>query len=174
MMHTTELQKQQKNMTEVRARLLKPANTSDRRKLDEATQAISELNAHISEMSTVIDGHDKEVERLTLNIADLHATIIAQARKIGELENSGDPEVAYRRPVKLIVEEVLREYPGITWQDIVSAKRTKYLIEPRHRCMTAVFTIRPDLSFPMIGKIFMRDHTTILSAVRKMKARTAA
>lgn len=174
MIHATELQKQQKNMTEVRARLLKPANTSDRRKLDEATHTISELNAQISEMSTVIDGHDKETERLTLNIADLHATIIAQARKIGELENSGDPEVAYRRPVKLIVEEVLREYPGVTWQDIVSAKRTKYLIEPRHRCMTAVFTIRPDLSFPMIGKIFMRDHTTILSAVKKMKARKAA
>jgi chromosomal replication initiation ATPase DnaA len=170
----SELHRQQQNVSDVRARLLNPANTLDRRKLNAATETISMLNALVSDLNATAAGHNKEVERLNLNIADLHATIIAQARKIGELENSGDPEIAYRRPVKLIVEEVLREYPGITWQDIVSAKRTKYLIEPRHRCMTAVFTIRPDLSFPMIGKIFMRDHTTILSAVKKMKGRKAA
>ena len=165
--HNAEQIRQHQEHAAIRARLMSSANITEKRKLDSANQTINELNESIA-------GNEKDIERLTLNIADLYATVIAQARKICELENSGDPEIAYRKPVKRIVEEVLRDYPGVTWQDIVSAKRTKHLVEPRHRCMTAVFTIRPDLSFPMIGKIFMRDHTTILHAVRKMKERSAA
>lgn len=166
-MHNSELLRQKQNYSAVKDRLMNAANMTEKRKLDAA-------NAIIAELREKSDGLSAEVERLALNVADLHATVIAQARKICELENSGDPEVAYRKPVKRIVEEVLRNYPGVTWQDIVSAKRTRHLVEPRHHCMTEVFTVRPDLSFPMIGRIFMRDHTTILSAVRKMRAREKA
>lgn len=165
--HNPELTRQHQQHAAIRDRLMNAANMTDKRKLASANETIAELQGSIA-------GNEKEIERLTLNIADLYATVIAQARKICELENSGDPDIAYRKPVKRIVDDVLREYPGITWQDIVSAKRTKHLIEPRHRCMVEVFTIRPDLSFPMIGKIFQRDHTTILHAVRKMRERTAA
>lgn len=166
-MHTSELLRQHQQHTAVRDRLMNAANITEKRKLESANETIAELQGMIS-------GNEKEIERLTLNIADLYATVIAQARKICEMENCGDPDIGYRKPVKLIIEAVLKDYPGVTWTDIVSAKRTKHLIEPRHRCMTEVFTVRPDLSFPMIGKIFQRDHTTILSAVRKMKARNIA
>jgi chromosomal replication initiator protein len=36
--------------------------------------------------------------------------------------------------------------------------------------MEAVYDERKDLSLPSIGKLFCRDHTTILHAVRKVKA----
>jgi chromosomal replication initiator protein len=104
--------------------------------------------------------------RLRLNVADLQAVVIAQARQISELT---DPDHIFveRTPVRTICAEILRDFPGITWEHIISARRTRDFIEPRHACFVAVYTRRPDLSLPQIGKIFDRDHTTILSAVQK-------
>jgi hypothetical protein len=74
-----------------------------------------------------------------------------------------------RRPVKEIVEEVLENFPGITWEDIKGQHRSVDVVYPRHLCMYQVFTQRRDMSYPRIAKVFGgRDHTTVISAVVKI------
>src|SRR5512143_2552557 len=54
-------------------------------------------------------------------------------------------------------------------QDVVSERRTHDIMIPRHVCMALAKRLTRN-SLPQIGlKIGRRDHTTILSAVRKMK-----
>ena len=74
------------------------------------------------------------------------------------------------RPTIEIINEVLAKFPGITWADLKGARRTRNIILPRHLAMHAVYSERKNMSLPMIGKLFGgRDHTTILSAVRKVE-----
>ena len=73
-----------------------------------------------------------------------------------------------KKTVKAIVDEVLQEYPGISYDDIIGPRCTRHLIEPRHRAMAEVVNQRPDMSFPHIGRIFNRDHTVIIYARNKM------
>lgn len=80
-----------------------------------------------------------------------------------------------KRSVKEICDEVLKNFPGITRADIDSHHRTKDIIYPRHLCFHAVVEARPDLSFPVIGRLFgERDHTTIIHGHRKISEMTEA
>lgn len=82
-----------------------------------------------------------------------------------ELEIISSP----KRKVREIVQDVLNNYPDITWDEIISPRRNRALIPPRHECMRAVFKERPDMSFPQIGRIFRRDHTSVMWAVGKIR-----
>ena len=61
-----------------------------------------------------------------------------------------------------IVDRVAKKY-GVSCDDIYGRKRTKHIAFAR---ATAIYIIRKitDMSFPAIGKIFDRDHSTIISA----------
>jgi chromosomal replication initiator protein len=109
--------------------------------------------------------HD-EVSKLELDLADARARLLTQAEMLKSLDDENSP-ADQRRPVKVIVAEVLERYPDVTWDDVKGVRRTRDLIEPRHACMKAVYDERKDLSLPRLGRLFARDHTTILSAVRK-------
>ncbi len=63
-----------------------------------------------------------------------------------------------------IFEKVAKKY-GITPDDIKSPKRTKDIAHARH---VAIYIIRKqtNLSLPQIGKLFKRDHTTVLSSLK--------
>lgn len=56
---------------------------------------------------------------------------------------------------------------GVTIEDIISRNRHKNIAAARHEIM---YWIRAKLkwSYPEIGKLFQRDHTTVLSACRKI------
>ncbi len=64
--------------------------------------------------------------------------------------------------VERIVERVSKKY-GVAVEDIYSRKRTKHIAFARS---ASVYIIRKitDMSFPEIGKLFDRDHSTIISA----------
>ena len=53
--------------------------------------------------------------------------------------------------------------------DLVGPRRMKHIIEARHEAIRIVADLRPDLSLPQIGRVFNKDHTTILHALRKTK-----
>lgn len=55
----------------------------------------------------------------------------------------------------------------MSWEDVISVRRERRLVKPRHACMRAAYENRGDLSLSRIGRIFRRDHTTVLEAVRK-------
>jgi chromosomal replication initiator protein len=104
-------------------------------------------------------------------LADRDARVIDQAHKLCQLLRIQSDEEEYTevRSVKEIVDEVLQDYPGVTMAQIISIRRTRDLIKPRHRCYYEVYRQRPDLSFPAMGRHFKRDHTSIISGVKKYR-----
>jgi len=113
---------------------------------------------------------EAKLQRLELDLADAQARILSQAEMLLAINDVGDEPTDNRRPVPAIVAEVLADYPGTTWADVKSLRRTRELVAPRQACMVAVYDERKDLSLPQIGRLFNRDHTTVLHAVRKVKA----
>jgi chromosomal replication initiation ATPase DnaA len=175
-MHNTELAKQASKAADIRKRLMgvtekaavqpppaKPEKTAD------LHMQIYKLNQRIRALEAVAKAKviaDKRIKELELDLSDSRARILAQAELLRPNEEfSSEPTV---RPVRVIVDDVLRDFPGVTFQDVKSLRRTKDLIIPRHACIKAVFDERRDLSSVTIGKIFgNRDHSTILASVQK-------
>jgi len=85
-----------------------------------------------------------------------------------------ETSIVLKRPIKEIVEDVLKDFPGITWDDIKGQHRSVDVVYPRHLCMHRVYSQRRDLSYPQIAKFFGgRDHTTVISAVVKINGMNA-
>lgn len=79
------------------------------------------------------------------------------------------PAVVPRKPAREIAEEVLENYPGISWRDLKGNRRTRNVVLPRQIAMYQISMQREDMSLPAIGRMFGgRDHTTVLHAVRKI------
>lgn len=99
---------------------------------------------------------ERRVTELEAEIARMRAVLI-QPRII--LSFSIDAPV---RSILLMAAEAW----GLSTIDLLSARRTKELIEPR---WAAAWTARQTLShsLPMIARALNRDHTTILSSLRQ-------
>ncbi|MBX5089365.1 chromosomal replication initiator DnaA [Rhizobium lentis] len=193
-MHQTELNKQHLSHAQVRARLLgkpskpipQPPSTVDQDAIN--ISAIRALETQIAQLSrklataTAINrtytgmaerlkASEARVEKLELDLGDARARILSQAAMLKMPVDGDFPEARdHRRSVEAIVCDVLRDFPGVTWEDVKGIRRTRHLVEPRHACMRAVYEERKDLSLPALGRIFGgRDHTTILNAVRKRR-----
>lgn len=116
---------------------------------------------------TEFNSHVREWQRNVVDMRKIErdAGIIAS---IAERVTEGHEA---KKPANEIIMEVLENYPWIRMHEIKSRSRTKDLAFVRHMCMYMVHIQRPDLSLPSIGRIFGgRDHTTVLFALRKMRA----
>ena len=76
--------------------------------------------------------------------------------------------------VDKIFTAIYRKY-NIKKEDIIGARRTKEIAAARHKAIYLVRTIT-EMSLPNIGKIFNRDHSTIMSSIEAVekKLRTDA
>lgn len=72
--------------------------------------------------------------------------------------------------VKAIIAEVALKH-GFAVEDILGRSRVKGLIVARHEAIHEVAKARPSMSLPQLGRIFNRDHSTILSALNKFRDR---
>lgn len=179
-MHQSELQRQHKASQDIRARLMKPSpgDVVCRKEFDRIRAALQVETERRQEALKEIDDlkgrmlrKDYLIEHLELDKADKDARILEQAARICFLENDEVAKRSDKKPVRTIIAEVLAEFPDVTWEEISGIRRTRRLVIPRQRCMFEVSRQRPDLSLPAIGRIFGgRDHTTILHAVRKLRA----
>lgn len=70
-----------------------------------------------------------------------------------------------------IIRQVLKDYWPVTVEEIKGVARERYISEARAQCMYRVHKLRPDISFPRLGKIFHRDHSTVMHACRKIAQR---
>lgn len=122
-------------------------------------------------LSAHVKAQRLRVLQLELALADAEARILSQAQLLCGAGADGEGGLFSRRPVREIVDEVLLAYPGIGWADVIGVRRERRLVEPRHRCMAAVYDEREDLSLPALGRIFRRDHSSVLHAVNKGRAR---
>ncbi len=81
-------------------------------------------------------------------------------------ENISDV-ISGAEPVKVtqdkIFHAVARKY-GVTVEDIRGKRRTREIAQARHVCIYIMRTVT-DLSLPSIGRVFNRDHSTILSSI---------
>lgn len=160
-MGSVEMQ-QRKAVASVRERLFNPPNAALPKKFEEAQK-------HIAFLKFEIEKRDRQIEKAEMDNSDLQATIVSQAKRICEMDGI-TISVTPKRPVKRIVEMVLRDFPDVDWEDVTGRRRSKMIVEARHACFVAVFKERPDLSYPSIGKIFDRDHTSVMHAVHKAGA----
>jgi len=136
-------------------------NVAERKMLHDR---ISELADRLTEMKATNRSLREQLDEKTSIIRAHEQTIMSLT--------ASDEATEGRRPAKAIITDILQEFPGITYAQVVGAGRSVPVVEARHTCILAVHRARPDLSFPQLGAIFGgRDHTTILFAVRKMEAR---
>ena len=78
-------------------------------------------------------------------------------------------------PVNVTVDKIFsavyKKY-HVRREDIVGSRRTKEVAMARHITIYMIRTIT-DMSFPNIGKIFNRDHSTIMSSIETVERRKA-
>lgn len=74
-------------------------------------------------------------------------------------------------PVNVTIDKIftaVAEKYGVTVDEIKGVRRSKHITLPRHVCIYIMRTIT-NKSLPEIGKIFNRDHTTILASYENIK-----
>ena len=85
---------------------------------------------------------------------------------ISELLGGAEPTSV---TVDKIFSSVFQKY-GVSKEDLISAKRSKDIALARH---ITIFLIREvtEMSLPNIGKIFNRDHTTVINSIENIERR---
>lgn len=73
-----------------------------------------------------------------------------------------------RPNARAIVSEVAGNN-GLSFSEVVGARRDRHVVAVRDAAIRAVADARPDMSLPAISRIFHRDHTTIMHSLRKTK-----
>lgn len=76
-----------------------------------------------------------------------------------------DPPRPERPDAKSIIYKVATVH-HVTIGDILGQRRDQFTVKARFAAIRAVSDARPDLTLPQIGKIFKRDHTSIIHALR--------
>ncbi len=104
--------------------------------------------------------------------AKIHAERAAEERRL-YLDSVRDYRIIEwrpvgRRPIRDIIATVAT-FHGVEPQDITGASRNRAITRARFDAVRAVAEARPDMSLPMIGRVFNRDHTTILHALKRTR-----
>lgn len=112
------------------------------------------------------------------------AAIADRARKEGERQERWLAAVEERKRKAVEYAEAMKEAPpsprsiivlteighGLPEGSITGTSRKVPVVKARFEAIAKVREARPDLSLPALGRIFRRDHTTILYALRKVGA----
>lgn len=77
-----------------------------------------------------------------------------------------DAGVTIRKPARLIIEEVAKAH-GFLVSEILGPSRKRPIMFARCEAIRKVSAEWPGLSYPTIGRLFKRDHTSILNHLDK-------
>lgn len=66
-----------------------------------------------------------------------------------------------------IASAVLDKYRDVTMEDLRSSSRARQLVMARRELVVRIRQIRPDISYPQIGRFICKDHTSCIHAVQK-------
>ena len=58
--------------------------------------------------------------------------------------------------------KTIAEKWGVTYEQVLSKSRAREIMFARCEAIRAIRAIRPQMSLPQIGRVFRRDHTSIL------------
>jgi hypothetical protein len=68
---------------------------------------------------------------------------------------------------KEIIAVIARRH-NVEIADIIGRSRLQHHVDARQEAIAAIYVQKPELSLPRIGRLFDRDHTTCLYAVKKL------
>jgi chromosomal replication initiation ATPase DnaA len=71
--------------------------------------------------------------------------------------------------IRDVMAAVLNFYPQVTREDLVGPSRQRKYVMPRWLAMSLARELGRK-SLPQIGRAFNRDHTTVIHAIRRLKA----
>lgn len=77
------------------------------------------------------------------------------------------------RETRMAIVAIVAERYGVTVAEVMSRRKNKSVADARKAAMRAVSEAFGDSS-PMIGRLFDRDHTTVLSALGTISKRKVA
>jgi len=75
-----------------------------------------------------------------------------------------EPAQTKRAHIKALIAKAATDN-GVTYEAIMSRARPRDVCRARFAAITAVASAYPDMSFPRLGRIFNRDHSSIVHAL---------
>lgn len=79
------------------------------------------------------------------------------------------PDPIYIAPSAKIINEVAAKHK-VSAGEIKGPRRNRYIVAARFEAILRIHRELPHMSLPQIGRVFNRDHTSILHAIRKYGA----
>lgn len=103
----------------------------------------------------------REMERAKRERLEAREKALKYAKLLVQMGESG-----VRPDARIIIREAAEKF-GYSPADIIGPRRQKALLDARFAIVRIVANARPDMSLLQLGRLFKRDHTTILNALRK-------
>ena len=127
-------------------------------------------NSLIDYMAERLNNNIRQIEGVLKKMYAVHSLTSSEITKdtIDQIISIVDPgNIPNDAMVLRILTAVSKKY-GVSVEDIKSKKKTDSIANARH---TSIYIIRKltDLSLKEIGKIFERDHSTIISSINKIE-----
>jgi chromosomal replication initiation ATPase DnaA len=73
------------------------------------------------------------------------------------------------RDLRMAVIAEVADRHGVPVEEVMGGRREKIIARARQDSMAAIKARFPNDTLPMIGRLFNRDHTTVLHALRKQR-----
>lgn len=120
-------------------------------------------------LGNAIKGANAEAELIVMKAQAQAEAIVADAlkRAVQILGAAGLEKCDEKIPVIDLIRSVAQKH-GVSVAAIKGRAREQSIVAIRHEAIGLTYKLRPDLSLPQIGRVFNRDHTTVLFAVRKL------
>jgi len=133
-----------------------------------SNDVVNFLAEHLKSNIRQVEGAIKKLGALSL-LTGTPITIELAKNSIADLMTTGEPVSV---TIDRILEKVAKKY-GIAVEDLKGNKRTKEIAYARH---IAIYLLRKltDMSYPQIGKLLKRDHSTIISSLRTVEEKMGA
>lgn len=103
-----------------------------------------------------------------LSEAELRRVVVMATARLSNLEPPSPP-APYAETERILAE--VADKHGLTLGDLTGRRVFHRIAHARHEAMWRIARERPHLSLPAIGKLFNRDHTTVIHALRAHERR---
>ena len=159
--HQPELHRQQEASKAARARLA----TGKLSRVQALETELDMTRRQLAQAKADVIRVLEEARALTRRLKNKEALIkriqVARRKRYGRKQPPAElPDVSE------LVSAVLLDHPDVTWEAVQSRTRRAPAVSARHDCILAVRKAHPSLSYPALGKIFRKHHTTIMDVVK--------
>jgi len=83
----------------------------------------------------------------------------------------GSPAPQSRIGRVAVIQSVVAQFYGLDVDEMLSPRRQPHIVRPRHVAMYLSLRLAPKVNYPQVGRVFERDHTTVMHAEKRVRAR---